>query len=195
MSTFAELIELDNTLISSDLFKEHFVCDLSKCKGACCVEGDLGAPLTKDELEILDNEYDKIAPYLAKEGKEVIEKEGKYVLDEDGDFSTPLINGKECAYVVYDENKMLKCGIEQAWKDGATNFQKPISCHLYPVRVEKLYGGMEALNYDVWPICNDARACGDKLKVPIYKFVKSALLRKFGQKWYNNLCQLVDGLK
>ena len=191
MSSFAELLELENTLVSADLYKEQFVCDLDKCKGACCVEGDLGAPLEEEELKVLEEDYESIKPYLSEEGRTAIEEQGKYVLDNEGDYSTPLIDGKECAYVIRDEKNVLKCGIEQAYLAKETTFHKPISCHLYPVRVAKLANGMEALNYDRWPICDQARLCGQALKVPVYQFVKNALVRKYGKEWFDALSQLV----
>jgi len=191
MSSFAELLELENTLVSADLYEEQFVCDLGKCKGACCVEGDLGAPLEQEELNVLEDDYEAIKPYLSEEGRDAIEAQGKYVLDNEGDYSTTLIEGKECAYVIRDEKNILKCGIEQAHKAGKTSFQKPISCHLYPVRIAKLANGMDALNYDRWPICDQARVCGTSLKVPVYQFVKNALVRKYGEQWFESLTELV----
>ncbi len=180
------MIEIENTLVSDDVVKEAFVCDLQKCKGACCVEGDLGAPLNKEELPLIDEVIDLVKPYLAKEAIEVLEKEGGYILDEDGDYSTSTIDNKECAFAFYDENKILKCGIEQAHKDGKTDFKKPISCHLYPIRISKL-PEFEALNYDRWSICSPACDLGKELKVPVYKFLREALIRKFGESWYKAL--------
>lgn len=180
------MIEHGKTLISDDIKEKHFVCDLSKCKGACCVEGDLGAPLEKEELSVLDEIYEKVEPYLSTEGRNAIKAQGKYILDQEGDFSTPTINGNECAYAVYDKEKVLKCGIEQAWIDKKINFKKPISCHLYPIRITK-YEALDALNYDQWSICSDACSLGEKLKVPVYEFLEEALTRKYGAKWYSDL--------
>ena len=180
-----------NTVISDDLKESNFVCDLSKCKGACCVEGDLGAPLANEELEILVKVYPKVKSYLSEEGIEAIEGQGTYVFDEDGEYSTPTIQGKECAYAIYDKKGILKCGIEQAYLDKKIDFQKPISCHLYPVRISK-YEEYEALNYDRWHICSAACTLGDALKVPVYQFVKEALIRKYGKEWYLKLVQLVE---
>ena len=180
------MIEIGKTLITDDVIREQFVCDLTKCKGACCVEGDLGAPLEKKETEILEDIYSEVEPYLMEEGKEAIQEQGTFVLDEFDEFSTPLINGKECAYVFYDENKHLKCGIEQAYLDGKIDYHKPISCHLYPVRIQKLVD-LTAVNYDRWSICADACTLGKELKVPVYKFLKEPLIRKFGATWYSEL--------
>lgn len=182
------MLQIDNTLISLDIKEKEFVCNLSKCKGACCVEGDVGAPLENNELETLDSIYDEVKPYLSEKGKKAIEEQGKYVNEHFDEFTTPLIDNKECAYAIYDKNNVLKCGIEAAYNDGKIPYQKPISCHLYPVRtvqVQELTG----LNYDKWSICDDACTLGAELNVPIYKFLKEPLIRKFGTAWYNELCE------
>lgn len=188
------MIEVGKTLLSDELIEEQFVCDLTKCKGACCVEGDLGAPLTEGELPLIDEAIDLVKPYLTDEAVAVLEKEGGYLLDEDGDLSTTTINGKECAFAFYDDKKILKCSIEQAHKDGKTAFKKPISCHLYPIRTVKL-PDYEALNYDRWSICAPACDLGKELKVPVYKFLKEALVRKYGEGWYLELEQKVASQK
>lgn len=180
------MIEIGKALVSDEVVEEAFVCDLQKCKGACCVEGDLGAPLLKEELPLIDEVIKLVSPYLGPEAIKILEKEGGYVLDEDGDYSTTTIDNKECAFAFYDSGGILKCGIEQAHKDGKTDFKKPISCHLYPIRVAKL-PEFEALNYDRWHICSPACDLGKELKVPVYKFLKEALVRKFGQDWYDEL--------
>jgi hypothetical protein len=180
------MILIGNTIISEEIFERFFVCDLIKCKGACCVEGDLGAPLDESELPLLENIYEKVKPYLSSEGIEAIEKEGLYVKDFEGDFSTPTIHGKECAYAVYDDRGVLRCGLELAHQDGMTIFRKPVSCHLYPVRVKKIRN-MVAVNYDNWHICNPACDLGEKLGVPVYEFLREALTRKFGRDWYRQL--------
>jgi hypothetical protein len=185
------MIVIGKTVLSDDVVDNYFLCDLNKCKGGCCVEGDLGAPLEQDELPVFDEIYDKIKPYLSEESIKAIEQQGKYVYDEDGEYSTPTINGKECAYAVYDERGILKCGIEKAYEDGKTNFRKPISCHLYPIRVTK-YDSYHALNYDRWEICLPACELGRKTKLPLYKFLKDALIRKFGEEWYQKLCNTIE---
>ncbi len=184
------MYQVDEIYISDEVVNEQFVCDLQKCKGACCVEGDLGAPLEMDELLILEEDLEAIKPFLSSEGLEEIKSQGPFVLDDEGDFSTPTIGGRECAYAIYDENKILKCGIEQAHQAGKTGFQKPISCHLYPIRVQKLKSG-ESLNYSRWGICEAACTLGKSLQVPIYRFVKEALIRKYGEAWYEALETLV----
>ena len=185
------MILIDDTVISNDIKEQFFVCDLEKCKGACCVEGDLGAPLEKNELEILDKIYQKVKPYLSQEGIDAIDKQGTYLLDEEGDYSTPTLNGRECAYSVYDEKGILKCGIEQAYNDGKVKFRKPISCHLYPIRITK-YDHYEAINYDRWHICSPACSLGKSLGVPVYKFLKEALIRKYGESWYDQLTAEIE---
>lgn len=185
------MIVIQNTVISDDVADNFFVCNLDACKGACCVEGDLGAPLELDELEILKNEYAKIEPFLTEAGKAAIAEQGLYIEDWEGDYSTTTINDKECAYALYDERGILKCGIEQAYLAGATDFKKPISCHLYPIRVTK-YEGFEALNYDRWDICSPACTFGRELGVPVYKFLKEPLERKYGAAWYVELSREIE---
>jgi hypothetical protein len=186
------MIVLQNTVVSDDLKDKFFVCNLEKCKGACCVEGDLGAPLEDEELNILTENFEAIKPYLSPEGVKAIEAQGLYIKDWEGDFSTTTIGNRECAYAIYDENLTLKCGIEQAYLDGKINWKKPISCHLYPIRITK-YDGFEALNYDKWQICNAACSFGQDLGVRVYQFLKEPLIRKYGHDWYNELEELVTG--
>jgi hypothetical protein len=180
------MISIDNTLVSDDIIKEKFVCDLVKCKGACCVGGESGAPLEEEEKEILENIYDKVKPYLAKEGIEAIEKYGLYLKDLDDDLVTPLINGDgACAYAIF-ENGIAQCGIEKAYREKKIDFQKPVSCHLYPVRITK-YKNYDAVNYHEWEVCSPACSLGKKLQVPVYMFLKDSLVRKYGAAWYEKL--------
>ncbi|GJM61779.1 MULTISPECIES: DUF3109 family protein [Persicobacter] len=185
------MIVVDNQVISDDIKERKFVCDLSKCKGACCVEGDLGAPLEKEELAIMEDVYEKVKPYMTEAGIKAVEEEGIYVEDWEGDYSTPIINGKECAYAIIEEDGTLKCAIEQAYLDKKIDYHKPISCHLYPIRITK-YDQYDALNYDEWSICADACSLGEKLQVPVYKFLKGPLERKYGEKWYRKLCKIIE---
>jgi Protein of unknown function (DUF3109) len=180
------MILIDNTVISDDIAEQFFVCDLAQCKGACCVEGDLGAPLAEEELALLEESYEVVKPYLSAEGIAEIEKQGLYIKDWEGDFSTPTIADRECAFAIYDDRGILKCGIEQAYFAGKTTFRKPISCHLYPIRITK-YDQYDALNYDRWHICSAACSHGDALKVPVYKFLKEPLIRHYGENWYKQL--------
>jgi hypothetical protein len=188
------MIQIDNQLISTEILQEEFVCNISACKGECCVAGDAGAPITIEESKIIDREFDKFKSYIPAKGLKSIEEQGRFVLDENGELETPLNNGKECAYTVFDEKGSAMCGIELAWKDGKTNFRKPISCHLYPIRTTQ-YESFEAVNYERWSICSDACSLGKELKVPIFKFTKDALIRKYGEAWYEELCKADLALK
>lgn len=172
-------------LLSEDLFDQHFICDLSKCKGACCVEGDQGAPLAVEEIQQLESDLEQIKPYLTPEAIADIERRGFWEKDPEGDLVTTCQPGGECNFSRY-ENGVLSCGIEQAWKDGKTSFRKPISCHLYPIRVAQV-GEFEALNYHRWDVCKPACDLGKKHQVPVYAFLKDALIRKYGESWYNEL--------
>lgn len=180
------MILLENTVISDDIKDHFFTCDIGKCKGACCVEGDLGAPLEPDELPVMEEIAGKVKPYLSEEGRKELDRQGPYILDEEGDYSTPTIGGKECAYAIYDDKGNLQCGIEKAYNDGKISFRKPISCHLYPIRISR-YDGYDAINYDRWHICQPACVLGTALMMPVYKFCKDALIRKYGEKWYDDL--------
>ena len=180
------MFQLGKTIVSEDIIEKDFVCNLSACGGACCVDGDAGAPLEKEEAKILEDIYPKIKPFLRKEGIAVIEKEGVWIKNEWGEIETPLINNADCAYVIFDEKNKTLCGIEEAYNSGEINWKKPVSCHLYPIRV-KDYSEFSAVNYHKWEICDDACTLGKELQVPVYKFVKQALVRKFGQNWYDQL--------
>lgn len=179
------MLQINETLISDTLVDVNFACDLKTCKGACCVEGDSGAPLEENEQKLLDELYPKIKPYLRKESIETIEKKGKYYIDSEHDCVTMLLNEKECAYAVFDAG-IAFCGIEKAYLDGKIPFRKPISCYLYPVRVTK-FTEITAVNYDEWEICKSALTCGKKTKTPVYKFLKQPLTQKFGESWYEQL--------
>lgn len=185
------MFQLGKTIVSEDIIEKDFVCNLSACKGACCINGDAGAPLEKEETEILEAIYPKVKPFLRKEGIAVIEKEGTWVTSEWGELETPLINGADCAYVIFDEKNTALCAIEEAYNSGAIDWKKPVSCHLYPIRVKE-YSEFAAVNYDKWEICDDACTLGKELQVPIYKFVKQALIRKFGEDWYEELEKVAE---
>ena len=185
------MIQIDDKLISEDLFSEEFVCNLAKCKGICCVEGDAGAPLDEDETKILDEIYPKIKPYLRPEGIQAIEEQGTYTLDFEGDLVTPLVNNAECAYVIFDEKGYTKCAIEKAYEDGVIDWQKPISCHLYPIRITE-YSNFSAINYHEWDICSDACTLGKELGVKVYQFLKKPLIRKYGDEFYQTLSEAAE---
>ena len=181
------ILEIDNTLVSTAILKEHFVCDLAACKGACCVEGDSGAPLEEEELAKLDEIWEDVKPYLRPEGIKAIEEQGRYIKDDlDGEWVTPLVDYKECAYTVFDADGTAKCGIEQAYRDGKIDWYKPISCHLYPIRITK-YQKFEAVNYHEWESCKPACECGKKLTTKVFRFLKEPLVRKYGKDWYSAL--------
>ena len=181
------MIQVDDKIISLDIFEKHFVCDLNACKGACCVEGDSGAPLLKEEEKTLDEIYEKVKPYMRKEGITEIENQGVAVYDSDGDLTIPLVNNCECVFVTF-ENGITKCTIEKAYLDNKIEFKKPISCHLFPIRI-KQYRDFDAVNYEEIKICKPACECGSKLKVPVYAFLKEPLIRKYGQAWYKELLE------
>lgn len=183
---FWRMIDIEGKIVGRDIFEKQFVCDLTKCKGACCVAGDSGAPLTLAEMEVLDTDFESIRPFLRPEGIAAIEKNGVAVIDQEGDLTTTLVNGNECAFVVFDEKGTALCGIENAHNAGATEFLKPISCHLYPIRITS-YPDFDAVNYDKWEICDPACQLGTALQVPVYKFLKNSLIRKYGADWFAQL--------
>lgn len=187
------MFQLGKTIVSEEILEREFVCNLFACKGTCCIDGDAGAPLNEDETKILEEIYPKVKPYLRPEGITAIEAQGTWVKGEDGDFETTLIEGKDCAYVIFDGETAL-CGIEQAYNEGIVSWKKPVSCHLYPIRV-KDFTEFTAVNYDKWHICDDACTLGKELQVPVYKFVKEALIRRFGEDWYLELEKVALDLK
>ncbi|PIA79170.1 hypothetical protein BFR04_06525 [Gaetbulibacter sp. 4G1] len=188
------MFQLGKTIVSEDIIDKDFVCNLSACKGACCIDGDAGAPLDKEEVQILKDIYPKVKPFLRKQGVEAIEQQGTHIVTDFGDLETPLINNADCAYVIFDEKNTALCGIEEAYNQGEISWKKPVSCHLYPIRVKE-YSEFSAVNYNKWQICDDACTLGKELQVPVYKFVKEALIRKFGEDWYMELEKVVENHK
>lgn len=188
-------VEIDGAVVAEDVMSRQFICNLHKCKGACCVKGDAGAPLEEAETKLLESEFDKIKPFLRVEGIRSIEDQGTWIKDpQDGEAVTPLVNNKECAYVVFEADGTALCGIERAWSAGATSFQKPISCHLYPIRITK-YKTFEAVNYHRWEICDPACELGTQLRIPVHSFLKKALIRKYGAEWYEKLAEAAKQLE
>lgn len=185
MSVTEGMIQIDDKLLSFDIFEKHFCCDLPKCLGACCVHGESGAPLEPDEIDSLSAEIEKIKPHLKPSGLRAIEEQGVAIRDSDGDMVTPLINNAECAYSI-EENGITFCAIEKAWMVGKVKFRKPISCHLYPIRAKK-YPTFTALNYDQWSICQPARELGEKEGIPVFKFLKGAIIRAYGDGFYTEM--------
>lgn len=180
------MFQLGKTIVSEEILSRDFMCNLSACKGACCVDGDAGAPVEPGEREVLDKIYPKVKAFLRKEGIAAIETQGTYITTIENELETPLINGGDCAYVTFDAQGTALCGIEEAYNKGLINFKKPVSCHLYPIRIQE-YSDFSAVNYHKWNICNDACTLGKELQVPVYKFTKDALIRKFGSDWYKEL--------
>lgn len=179
-----------DTLLSEDLFEKKFICDLNACKGACCIEGDGGAPLNADELPIIEAELNHIKPFLSTPSNAWLETNGAFVKDNDGDWVTQCLPDGKCVFAV-ENNGILGCGIEKAWKAGSTTFQKPVSCHLYPIRITRV-GQYDALNYHSWSICKPACQLGEKHQMPVYKFLKDSLVRKYGQDWYAELEEIAE---
>jgi hypothetical protein len=181
------MIAIDNVLLSDEVVEEQFVCDLNKCKGGCCVDGDCGAPLNEEETKILAEIYPKIKSYLVPEYIAEIEKQGTHTWDDEYGYVTPAVNGGICAYGYTDELGIVKCGIEQAYKDGVIDFKKPISCHLYPIRITES-DGYEMVNYEPRKtLCKPACKLGKQLKVPVYKFLQESITRKYGEEFYGAL--------
>jgi len=183
------MIMINDVLVTAEVVEEYFLCNLNACKGACCWEGDSGAPLSRAELHTLEQIYPKVKPFLLKEGQAVIEQEGVYTyFEEVKEYGTPLIDNGPCAYMTYDEAGVAQCGIEQAYNEGQISFKKPVSCHLYPIRiVQNPQSGLDILQYDRWDICTAACSLGAKEQLPIYRFVKDALIRKYGEDFYEAL--------
>lgn len=188
------MIQIDDVIVSLDVLKDKFICDLGVCKGACCIEGDAGAPVEQDEVEKLKEVLPIIWDDLDEKAKAVIDRQGVVYTDEEGDIVTSIVNGKDCVFTCYDEKGMCYCAIEKAYRAGKTDFYKPVSCHLYPIRVAD-YGEFKAVNYHRWEICKAAVVLGQKENVPVYKFLKEPLIRKFGQLWYDELEVAVTELK
>jgi len=181
------MIAIDHVLLSDEVVREEFVCDLNSCKGGCCVDGDCGAPLTAEETGVLAEIYPRIRAYLPEAYAAEIDRQGTHVMDEEFGYVTPTVNGAICAYGYTDEDGIVKCGIEKAWQDGVITFRKPISCHLYPIRIKE-GDGYELVNYEPRKkLCKPACKLGKQLKVPVYRFLKAPLIRKYGEEFYEAL--------
>ncbi len=185
------MFQIEDKIISDDLFEVKFVCDLDKCKGWCCVEGDAGAPLTEEEALVLDEVFPVVKKYLPQNALDTIKEKGLYEYDSDGDLVTTTIEDKECVFAYTDNNGIVKCAIEKAYLNGEIAFRKPISCHLYPIRL-KYYEEFVAINYDKQKICNVALIKGKKLNVPLFRFLKEPLIRHFGQVFYDGLEKIYE---
>ena len=179
------MLQIENTIVSTDILEKKFCCDLDSCKGICCVLGDSGAPLLPEEAEILEFIFEDIKEFLTAEGITAIEKQGFYIVDDDGDTVTPLVNGKECAYTFFEDG-IARCAIEKAHSLMKIDFRKPVSCHLYPIRIKE-YNKFNAVNYEKWDKCDPGICYGEKHHVILYHFLKDALIRKYGSDWYAKL--------
>ncbi len=188
------ILQIDDKIISAEILTEHFCCDLAACQGRCCVEGNSGAPLEREEIAELETEFEAYRPYLTPEGLRAIEEQGTAVIDIDGDLTTPLVDDAECAYAIC-ENGITLCAIEKAFLAGETEFRKPISCHLYPIRVARFSDGSYGLNYHRWDVCRPAVIKGVEVGIPIYKMLREPLIRKFGEEFFNALKESELALK
>lgn len=180
------MLQIGDVVVSLDVLREKFLCDLSACKGACCIEGDAGAPVELDEIEKLEEVLPVVWDELAPEARDVIDKQGVVYTDCEGDLVTSIVHNKDCVFTCYDENCCCYCAIEKAYREGKTDFYKPVSCHLYPIRVGD-YGPYKAVNYNHWDVCKAAVLLGKKENLPVYKFLKAPLIRRFGEEWYAEL--------
>ncbi len=180
------MLQIEDTIVSLDVIEKRFLCNLPACRGECCVEGESGAPLEKDEIPILEEVLPIVWDDLSDASKEVIRQQGVSYVDDDGDYVTSIVNGGECVFTYFDENGTCKCAIEKAFKAGKTDFYKPVSCHLYPIRLEK-YSKFTAVNYHKWSVCHAAWELGTKTGTPVYRFLKEPLIRRFGKDWYEQL--------
>ncbi len=188
------MIQIQHTVISEDILEEKFICDLCKCKGQCCVDGESGAPITKEEYTEINDILPEIWDDLSPKAQELINEQGIAYTDYDGELVTSIIKGEECVFTFFDENGVCKCAIDNAYREGRISVQKPISCHLYPIRLKE-YVEFTALNYNRWSICEPAVDLGRKNGVPLYRFLKEPLIRKFGEDWYNEVCEAADLMK
>ena len=187
------MIEIEDTIVSLDIVEDYFLCDLARCKGACCVEGDSGAPLEKEELAKLEAVLPEVWNDLSPKAQEIIKRQGVAYIDTEGDIVTSIVDGKDCVFTCYDAEGTCKCAIEKAYREGRVDFYKPVSCHLYPIRVTQ-YRDFRAVNYHKWSVCKPAMILGKKENLRIYKFLKEPLIRKFGESWYQALDTCATGL-
>lgn len=184
------ILDVAGVLVSSDILTERFCCDYEKCKGICCVEGDAGAPVTMDEVASIEDCLDTVWPELSASAQSVIDRQGVAYADRDGELVTSIVRGKDCVFTCYDGDNCL-CALERAYRQGRSKFCKPISCALYPIREKTFSNGLVGLNYNRWDVCRDAREKGKALDLPVYQFLKEPLIRRFGEAWYQELCEVV----
>jgi hypothetical protein len=194
VNTLPPILDVGGILISSDILTERFCCDYEKCKGICCVEGDAGAPVTLDEIAGIEDALDTVWQDLSAQAQSVIDRQGVAYTDQEGDLVTSIVRGKDCVFTCYDGDSCL-CALEKAFRAGKTSFCKPVSCALYPIRVKEFGNGVVGLNYNRWKICEDAIKKGQALDLPLYRFLKEPLIRRFGEAWYQELCDVADELR
>lgn len=190
MDRIPPIIQVGNVILSSDIFTEYFCCDLDACKGECCVEGDSGAPLTMDEVGELESVLDEVWPELSASAQATIDHQGVAYTDCEGDLVTSIVNGKDCVFTCYGNNDCCFCATDKAYREGRTAWCKPISCALYPIREKRFKDGTSGLQYHRWNICRPAVKKGRELNLRIYQFLKDPLTRRFGEEWYNELCEV-----
>lgn len=188
------IVQVGNVLVSPDIFTEKFCCDLDKCKGQCCVEGDAGAPVTLDEIAGIEDSLDTVWEDMNASAQAIVDKQGVAYVDQEGDLVTSIVNGKDCVFTCY-ENGCCLCALERAFRAKKTEFVKPISCALYPIRVKEFKNGTVGINYNRWDVCKDAVVKGRELNLPVYKFLEGPLTRRFGAEWYAELCEVGEQLK
>lgn len=188
------IIQVGDVLLSIDIIKEYFCCNLDACHGACCIEGDAGAPVEMNEVAQIENATEVAWNQLSAQAQSVIDKQGVVYNDCDGDLVTSIVNNKDCVFTCYQNNTCL-CALERVYRQGKTRFCKPISCSLYPIREKRFANNLIGLNYHRWDICKDAVKKGRELKLPIYKFLKEPLIKRFGQQWYEELEEVAKQLE
>ena len=188
------IVQVGNVLVSPDIFTENFCCDLDKCKGQCCVEGDAGAPVTLDAIGGIEDSLDTVWKDMSASAQAIVDKQGVAYVDQEGDLVTSIVNGKDCVFTCY-ENGCCLCALERAYRAKKTDFVKPISCALYPIRVKEFKNGTVGINYNRWDVCKDAVIKGRELNLPVYKFLEGPLTRRFGAEWYAELCEVAEQLK
>ena len=193
MTKLPPILDIGGVLISSEILTEKFCCDYEKCKGICCVEGDAGAPVTLEEIASIEESLDAVWADLSASAQSVIDLQGVAYNDKDGELVTSIVRGKDCVFTCYEGDCCL-CALEKAYREGKTNFCKPVSCALYPIREKNFGNGLVGLNYNRWAVCHDAVEKGAALNLPVYKFLKEPLTRRFGEAWYQELCDAAEEL-
>lgn len=188
------IIQVGNVLVSPDIFTEKFCCDLDKCKGQCCVEGDAGAPVTLDEIGGIEDSLDTVWTDMSASAQAIVDKQGVAYVDQEGDLVTSIVNGRDCVFTCY-ANGCCLCALERAYRAKKTDFVKPISCALYPIRVKAFNNDTFGINYNRWDVCKDAVIKGKELNLPVYKFLEGPLTRRFGVEWYKELCEVAEQLE